>query len=156
MGNKQEELEAIVWHESYDVVAITEMWWDELNDWSATMDGYKLFRRDSRGDTECIDSYIAAIEEGICFREMRMVVMAIRSVSSPGQGPMGMVHTVDLPGQAMIQEQLPSGNDSKQLHGYGVQDSAWLDKSHILIYAAQTASFVSIGHYLLLRVNDGL
>ncbi|PKU34213.1 hypothetical protein llap_15484 [Limosa lapponica baueri] len=49
MGNKQEELEAIVRHESYDVVAITEMWWDESHDWSAAMDGYKHFRRDRQG-----------------------------------------------------------------------------------------------------------
>ncbi|PKU36060.1 adaptin ear-binding coat-associated protein 1 [Limosa lapponica baueri] len=49
MGNKQEDLEAIVWHESYDVVAIMETWWDESNDWSVTMDGYKLFRRDRQG-----------------------------------------------------------------------------------------------------------
>ncbi|PKU40554.1 rna-directed dna polymerase from mobile element jockey-like [Limosa lapponica baueri] len=49
MGNKQEELEAIVQPESYDVVAITETWWDESNDWSATMDGYKLLRRDRQG-----------------------------------------------------------------------------------------------------------
>ncbi|PKU35038.1 adaptin ear-binding coat-associated protein 1 [Limosa lapponica baueri] len=49
MGNKQEELEAIVWQESYDAVAITEMRWDDLHDWSAAMDGYKLFRRDRQG-----------------------------------------------------------------------------------------------------------
>ncbi|PKU36576.1 mitochondrial fission process protein 1 [Limosa lapponica baueri] len=49
MGNKQEELEAIVRHESYDVVAITETWWDKSNDWSAAMEGYKLFRRDRQG-----------------------------------------------------------------------------------------------------------
>ncbi|PKU43642.1 nipped-b-like protein [Limosa lapponica baueri] len=49
MGNKQEELEAIVRHESYDVVAITETWWDESNDWSAAMESYKLLRRDRQG-----------------------------------------------------------------------------------------------------------
>ncbi|PKU48935.1 adaptin ear-binding coat-associated protein 1 [Limosa lapponica baueri] len=49
VGNKQEELEAIVRHESYDVVAIMEMWWDESNDWSAAVEGYKLFRRDRQG-----------------------------------------------------------------------------------------------------------
>ncbi|KAJ7419991.1 hypothetical protein BTVI_23322 [Pitangus sulphuratus] len=49
MGNKQEELEAIMQQESYDVVAITEMWWDDSHDWSAAMDGYKLFRRDRQG-----------------------------------------------------------------------------------------------------------
>ena len=29
MGNKQEELEAIVQQENYDVVAIVEAWWDD-------------------------------------------------------------------------------------------------------------------------------
>jgi len=28
MGNKQKELEAIAQQDSYDLVAITEMWWD--------------------------------------------------------------------------------------------------------------------------------
>ncbi|PKU32032.1 rna-directed dna polymerase from mobile element jockey-like [Limosa lapponica baueri] len=49
MGNKQEELEAIVQQESYDVVAVMEMWWDDLHNWSAALDGYKLFRRDRQG-----------------------------------------------------------------------------------------------------------
>lgn len=49
MGNKQEELEAIVQQESYDVVAITETWWDDSYDWSAAMDSYKLFRREGQG-----------------------------------------------------------------------------------------------------------
>jgi len=35
MGNKQEELEAIVQQDSYDLVAITEVWWDDSHDWSA-------------------------------------------------------------------------------------------------------------------------
>ncbi|KAK4827580.1 hypothetical protein QYF61_019482 [Mycteria americana] len=49
MGNKQEELEAIVRQENYDMVAITETWWGDSHNWSAAMDGYKLFRRDRRG-----------------------------------------------------------------------------------------------------------
>ncbi|KAK4827186.1 hypothetical protein QYF61_015148 [Mycteria americana] len=49
MGNKQEELEAIVHQENYDMVAIMETWWDDSHNWSAAMDGYKLFRRDRRG-----------------------------------------------------------------------------------------------------------
>ena len=49
MGNKQEELEAIVQQANYDLVAITETWWDHSHDWSAVMDGYKLFRRDRQG-----------------------------------------------------------------------------------------------------------
>ncbi|GAB0206897.1 hypothetical protein GRJ2_003155300 [Grus japonensis] len=49
IDNKQEELEAIVQQENYDIVAITETWWDDLHNWSAAMDGYKLFRRDRQG-----------------------------------------------------------------------------------------------------------
>ncbi|PKU31150.1 hypothetical protein llap_18546 [Limosa lapponica baueri] len=45
---QQEELEAILLQESYDVVAITETWWDKSYDWSVAIDGYKLFRRDRR------------------------------------------------------------------------------------------------------------
>ncbi|GAB0203241.1 mitochondrial enolase superfamily member 1 [Grus japonensis] len=49
MGNKQEEPEAITHMENYDIVAITETWWDDSHNWSAAMDGYKLFRRDRQG-----------------------------------------------------------------------------------------------------------
>ena len=49
MGNKQEELGAIVWSESYDRVAITKTWWNDLHSWSAVMDGYRLFKRDRKG-----------------------------------------------------------------------------------------------------------
>ncbi|PKU42582.1 adaptin ear-binding coat-associated protein 1 [Limosa lapponica baueri] len=49
MGNKQDELEAIVQQDSCDIVAITETWWDDGHDWNAAMDGYKLFRRDRQG-----------------------------------------------------------------------------------------------------------
>ncbi|PKU33327.1 rna-directed dna polymerase from mobile element jockey- hypothetical protein [Limosa lapponica baueri] len=49
MGNKQEELDATMLLESYDIVAITETWWDESYDWSVAIDGYKLFRRDRQG-----------------------------------------------------------------------------------------------------------
>ncbi|KAK4832671.1 LOW QUALITY PROTEIN: hypothetical protein QYF61_024967 [Mycteria americana] len=49
MGNIQEELEAIVHLENYDVIAITETWWDDSHNWSAAMEGYKLFRRDRQG-----------------------------------------------------------------------------------------------------------
>ena len=34
---------------NYDLVAITTTWWDHSHDWSAVMDGYKLFRRDREG-----------------------------------------------------------------------------------------------------------
>ncbi|GAB0195108.1 hypothetical protein GRJ2_001976100 [Grus japonensis] len=47
--NKQEELEVIVQLENYYIVAIMETWWDDSHNWSAAMDGYKLFRRDRQG-----------------------------------------------------------------------------------------------------------
>ncbi|TRZ16814.1 hypothetical protein HGM15179_010323 [Zosterops borbonicus] len=49
MGSKQEEVEVMVQQQSYDVVAITEMWWDDSHGWSTALDGYKLFRRDRKG-----------------------------------------------------------------------------------------------------------
>jgi len=49
MSNKQEELEAIEQQDSYDLVAITEMWWDDSHGCSVAMDGYKLFRSHRRG-----------------------------------------------------------------------------------------------------------
>ena len=49
MGNKQEESETTVQQASYDLVAITETQWDHSHDWSAAMDGSKLFRRGRKG-----------------------------------------------------------------------------------------------------------
>jgi len=49
MGDKQEELEATVLLESYDLVAITENWWHESHDWRMAIDGYRLFKRDMQG-----------------------------------------------------------------------------------------------------------
>ncbi|XP_059348049.1 serine/threonine-protein kinase PAK 2-like [Ammospiza nelsoni] len=49
LGNKQEELEAMVQLQSYDVVAITETWWDDSHSWNTALDGYKCLRRDRKG-----------------------------------------------------------------------------------------------------------
>jgi len=49
MGNKQEDLEATMLLESYDLIALTETWWDESHDWSVVIDRYRLFRRDRQG-----------------------------------------------------------------------------------------------------------
>ncbi|CAM5172065.1 unnamed protein product [Eretmochelys imbricata] len=49
LGNKQGELEVLVMSRNYDVIGITETWWDNSHDWSAVMDGYKLFRKDRQG-----------------------------------------------------------------------------------------------------------
>ncbi|RMC13313.1 hypothetical protein DUI87_10848 [Hirundo rustica rustica] len=48
-GNEQEELEAMARQQSYDIVAITETWWDDSHGWSTALDGYKLCRRDRKG-----------------------------------------------------------------------------------------------------------
>lgn len=45
-GQQQEELEAVVQHEGFDVVTMTETWGDDFHHGSAAMAGYKLFRRD--------------------------------------------------------------------------------------------------------------
>jgi len=49
MGNKKEDLEASVLLENYDLIALSETWWDESHDWSMAIDGYRLFRRDRWG-----------------------------------------------------------------------------------------------------------
>lgn len=49
MGSKQEELEAIVQQENYDILTVMETRWDNSHDWSAAMDGYSLFRKDRQG-----------------------------------------------------------------------------------------------------------
>ncbi|GAB0205345.1 hypothetical protein GRJ2_003000100 [Grus japonensis] len=49
MGNKQEELETCVCLQGYDLIGITETWWDSSCDWSVGMEGYRLFRKDRQG-----------------------------------------------------------------------------------------------------------
>jgi len=77
MGNKQEELAAIAQQDGYDLVAITETWWDSSHDWHAAMDGYRLFRKDRptrraggvalylREQLECIELWLGTDEEGL-------------------------------------------------------------------------------------------
>ncbi|KAK4818722.1 hypothetical protein QYF61_018701 [Mycteria americana] len=48
-GHRQEELEVLVQQENYDIAAITEARWGDSHNWSAALDGYKLFRRDRQG-----------------------------------------------------------------------------------------------------------
>ncbi|GAB0201705.1 hypothetical protein GRJ2_002636100 [Grus japonensis] len=70
MGSKPEELEATVLLESYDLVAITETWWDEFHVWTVAIDGYRLFRRDKQGRRSGgIDLYI---KKQIAFEELSL------------------------------------------------------------------------------------
>ena len=56
MGNKQEELEAVVQLGKYDLIAIMETWWDKSHNWNLLIEDYRLVRRDRqgmRGDRSC-------------------------------------------------------------------------------------------------------
>ena len=46
MGNKQDELELLIQQNKYDIIGITETWWEETHDWNVVTGGYKLFWRD--------------------------------------------------------------------------------------------------------------
>lgn len=48
LDNKQEELEFCAQFESYDVIWITETWWENSHGWKMTMDSYKLFQKDRK------------------------------------------------------------------------------------------------------------
>uniref|UniRef100_A0A803T8Q3 Reverse transcriptase domain-containing protein n=1 Tax=Anolis carolinensis TaxID=28377 RepID=A0A803T8Q3_ANOCA len=45
MGNKQDELQLLAQHHTYDVIGITETWWDDSHHWNLTIEGYNLFHR---------------------------------------------------------------------------------------------------------------
>lgn len=67
MGKNQEEPEAVVLWENHDVVAITEMWWDDCHGWHGAMDGCKLLRRDMPGGrgggvTFSVREYFSCVE----------------------------------------------------------------------------------------------
>ncbi|KAJ7398093.1 mitochondrial fission process protein 1 [Pitangus sulphuratus] len=49
MRNKQEELKALAQSQGFGIIGISEPRWDESCDWSALLDGYRLFRRDRQG-----------------------------------------------------------------------------------------------------------
>ncbi|GAB0206950.1 hypothetical protein GRJ2_003160600 [Grus japonensis] len=75
MGNKQEELEACVRLQGYDLIGITETWWDSSYDWSVGMEGCRLFRKDRQGrrgggialyvndQLECMELHLGMEEE---------------------------------------------------------------------------------------------
>ncbi|GAB0175756.1 hypothetical protein GRJ2_000040800 [Grus japonensis] len=75
MGNKQEELEMCTHLQGYDLIGITEMWWDGSYDWSIGMEGYRLFRKDRQGrqgggvalyvneQLECMELHLGMDEE---------------------------------------------------------------------------------------------
>ncbi|GAB0202830.1 hypothetical protein GRJ2_002748600 [Grus japonensis] len=75
MGNKQEDLETCAHLQGYDLIGITETWWDSSYDWSVGMEGYRLFRKDRQGrqgggialyvndQLECMELHLGMDEE---------------------------------------------------------------------------------------------
>lgn len=45
IGNKQEELEMCICLQGYDLIDITETWWDVSYGWNVGMERYRLFRK---------------------------------------------------------------------------------------------------------------
>uniref|UniRef100_A0A803T7N4 Reverse transcriptase domain-containing protein n=1 Tax=Anolis carolinensis TaxID=28377 RepID=A0A803T7N4_ANOCA len=45
MGNKQDELQLLAQHHTYDVIGITKTWWDDSHHWNVAIEGYNLFHR---------------------------------------------------------------------------------------------------------------
>uniref|UniRef100_A0A8D0BMQ2 NADH dehydrogenase [ubiquinone] 1 alpha subcomplex subunit 12 n=1 Tax=Salvator merianae TaxID=96440 RepID=A0A8D0BMQ2_SALMN len=45
MGNKQGELEILAQENKYDIIGITETWWDNTHDWNTELEGYNLFKK---------------------------------------------------------------------------------------------------------------
>ncbi|KAF7243602.1 Protein ROOT HAIR DEFECTIVE 3 [Varanus komodoensis] len=68
MGNKQEELEALLGIGGYDVVGITETWWDERQVWNVNIEGYHLFRKYRKGKRG--GGVALYVREGIGCREI--------------------------------------------------------------------------------------
>ena len=72
-----EELEICVRSQGYNLITITETWWDSSHDWHAAMDGYTHFRKDSptrrggevtlyvREQLECTELCLGADEGGV-------------------------------------------------------------------------------------------
>ena len=47
LGNMMEELEVKVDSEEYDIVAVSETWFKEENNWRTGLEGYKVYRCDT-------------------------------------------------------------------------------------------------------------
>ena len=49
LNNKLEELEVLAQSQSYNIIGISETWWDESCGWCVAIDGYRLLKRDRQG-----------------------------------------------------------------------------------------------------------
>lgn len=48
MRNTQDEPEALVSSQNYNIIGISETQWNESHEWSARLEGYRLLWRDSK------------------------------------------------------------------------------------------------------------
>ena len=48
MGDKQNELELLIHEGKYDLIGITETWWDDSHDWNIAIVGYNSFKKNRR------------------------------------------------------------------------------------------------------------
>jgi len=90
-GIKQEKLEAIVQQDSYDLVAVTETWWDSSHDWNVVIDGYTLFRKDrptrrGGGITLCVSEQSEHIELCLGADEEQVESLWVRIKGQPHKG----------------------------------------------------------------------
>lgn len=46
---KKKKLETCTCLQGYHLTGITKTWWDDCNNWSVGMEGYRLFRKDRHG-----------------------------------------------------------------------------------------------------------
>ncbi|PKU48451.1 rna-directed dna polymerase from mobile element jockey- hypothetical protein [Limosa lapponica baueri] len=75
--------------ESYDIIGITETWWDNSHDWRIVMDGYRLFHKDrqerrARGVTLYVKESLEFIEVNYdgCGSPIECLWVKIRGVAS--------------------------------------------------------------------------
>lgn len=67
MRNKQDELEVSILSYSYDIIGISETWWDETQHWTAGKESCRLLRKDRTGEgfalyiSEKLDCIVLAI-----------------------------------------------------------------------------------------------
>jgi len=58
-GNKQEKLETFTHLQGYDLIGITEMWWDGSYDWSVGMEAYTIFSKNRQGHKEEVSPWMS-------------------------------------------------------------------------------------------------
>ncbi|KAK4812899.1 hypothetical protein QYF61_027293 [Mycteria americana] len=98
LGNKQKELELHAQSESYDIIGITETWWDDPHDWRITMDGYRLLWKDRQGRRGGIVLYVKENLEcievncGDCGSPIKCLWVKIRGVISKGDLTVGICY----------------------------------------------------------------